>query len=127
MFKPTGDSFYLEIVCPDGNIYERFWYLKEIIFERVIFGRSALWCLHVTLTFRTAKTLCPNLQKPPLPSKIPGYAPVMLTIVAELPKFSSQFTESLKELKCRIDNADLISLSLVFKQYFTLQQGLVSS
>ena len=27
------------------------------------------------LTFRTAKNLCPNLQKPPLPSKIPGYAP----------------------------------------------------
>ena len=27
------------------------------------------------MTFRTAKNLCPNLQKPPLPSKIPGYAP----------------------------------------------------
>ena len=27
------------------------------------------------LTFRTAKNLCPNLQKPPLPSKIPAYAP----------------------------------------------------
>ena len=27
------------------------------------------------MTFRTAETLCPNLKKPPLPSKIPGYAP----------------------------------------------------
>ena len=30
-------------------------------------------CLH--LTFKTAKHLCPNLQKPLLPSKIPGCAP----------------------------------------------------
>ena len=45
--------------------------MKEIIFDRIIFGRSAL----LTLSFRTAKDLCPNLQKPPLPSKIPGYAP----------------------------------------------------
>ena len=30
-------------------------------------------CLH--LTFKTAKNLYPNLQKPPLPSKIPDYAP----------------------------------------------------
>ena len=29
------------------------------------------------MTFRSAKNLCPNLQKPPLPSKIPGYAPAM--------------------------------------------------
>ena len=26
------------------------------------------------MTIRTVKNLCPNLQKPPLPSKIPGYA-----------------------------------------------------
>ena len=76
MFKATGDSYYLEIVCPDGDIYQRFFYLKEIIFEEVIFGRSALKCLHLTLTFRTAKNLCPNLQKPLLPQDIPGYAPV---------------------------------------------------
>ena len=31
MFKVTGDSFYLETLCPE----------KEIIFERVIFGISA--------------------------------------------------------------------------------------
>ena len=30
-------------------------------------------CLH--LTFKTAKNLYPNLQKPPLPSKISSYAP----------------------------------------------------
>ena len=42
MFKATGDSFYLDIVCPDWDIYENFLYLKEIIFERVIFRRSAL-------------------------------------------------------------------------------------
>ena len=27
------------------------------------------------MTFRNAENLCPNLQKPPLSSKIPGYAP----------------------------------------------------
>ena len=27
------------------------------------------------MIFKTTKNLCPNLQKPPLPSKIPGYAP----------------------------------------------------
>ena len=27
------------------------------------------------MTFQTAIDLCPNFQKPPLPSKIPGYAP----------------------------------------------------
>ena len=51
--------------------------MKEIIFDRIIFGRSAL----LTLSFRTAKDLCPNLQKPPLPSKIPGYAPDIVTSV----------------------------------------------
>ena len=50
MFKATGDSFYLEIVCSVGDIY-------------------------ITSIFRTSKNLCPNLQKPPLPSKIPAYAP----------------------------------------------------
>ena len=33
--------------------------------------------LHLTLTFRTAKNLCPNLQKLPLPANIPGYAPAL--------------------------------------------------
>ena len=31
--------------------------------------------IHVALTFRIAKNLYPNLQKPLLPLKIPGYAP----------------------------------------------------
>ena len=42
MFKATGDSFCLEIICPDEDIYSSFLYLKEIIFERVTFGRCAL-------------------------------------------------------------------------------------
>ena len=37
MVKATGDSYYLEIVCPDGDIYQSFLYLKEIIFEEVVF------------------------------------------------------------------------------------------
>ena len=61
MVKATRDYFYLEILCPDWDVYQNFLYLKEIIFERVI-----------TMTFRN---LCPNFQKPPQPSKIPGYAP----------------------------------------------------
>ena len=32
--------------------------------------------LHLNLPLETVKQLCPNLQKPPLPSKIPCYAPV---------------------------------------------------
>ena len=42
MFKATGDSFCLEIIFPDEDIYSSFLYLKEIIFERVTFGRCAL-------------------------------------------------------------------------------------
>ena len=42
MFEATGNSFCLEIICPDEDIYSRFLYLKEIIIERVLSGRSAL-------------------------------------------------------------------------------------
>ena len=49
-------------------VLERY-YLQELFFEEAHFQ-----CLHLTLTFRTTKNLCPNLQKPQ-PSKIPGYAP----------------------------------------------------
>ena len=45
-----------------------------ILYQNVI-ERSGLQYLHLTLMFRTVKNLCPNLYKPPLPSKIPGYAP----------------------------------------------------
>ena len=40
-----------------------------------VIERNAFYCLHFTLTFKIAKNLCPNLQKTPLPSKTPGYAP----------------------------------------------------
>ena len=55
----------------------RYWdsYYCEIVMER-----SALKCLHLTLTFKTAKNLRPNLQKPPLSSKIHGYAPEMVRL-----------------------------------------------
>ena len=65
---------------PEFGYLLNFLYLKEIIFERIIFRISALQCLHLTLTFRTAENLRPNFQKPPLPSKIPGYAPDLETI-----------------------------------------------
>ena len=42
MFKATGDFFYLDIACPDWDIYKNILYLTEIIFERVVFKRSAL-------------------------------------------------------------------------------------
>ena len=45
--------------------------LKFFVFERYY-----LKCLHLTLTLRTAKKLCSNLQEPPWPLKFPGYAPV---------------------------------------------------
>ena len=36
--------------------------------------------LMLILTFKTAENLCPNFRKPLLPSKIPGYAPVVIVI-----------------------------------------------
>ena len=75
-------KFYAQI----GMFTKKFLYLEEIIFERVIFGRSAFSRLHLTLSFRTAKNVCPNFQKPPLPSKIPGYAPATY-ILFELKKY----------------------------------------
>ena len=45
-------------------------YLEKLfVFER----DSYMFTFNFSL--RTVKNLCPNLQKPPLPSKIPGYAP----------------------------------------------------
>ena len=40
MCNTTGDSYYLEIVCPDGDIYQSFLYLKEIIFDRSYFWKE---------------------------------------------------------------------------------------
>ena len=37
-----------------------------------------LQCLHGTLCLRTVKTLCSNLQKPPLPSKIFAFTAVVM-------------------------------------------------
>ena len=45
--------------------------------------------LHLTLTFRTVKKLCPNLQKPPLPSDIPGYVPVLCIYVVDNSSFEA--------------------------------------
>ena len=38
MFKATGDSLYLETVCPDGDIYSSFLYLKELFLEEANFN-----------------------------------------------------------------------------------------
>ena len=55
MFKATGDSFYFEIVCPNGDIY-------SFVFERDYFWKKrTIMHLHLPLTFRTAKNLCPNM------------------------------------------------------------------
>ena len=36
------------------------------------FGKIALLCLHVISSLKIVQNLCPNLQKPSLPPKIPG-------------------------------------------------------
>ena len=59
--------------------------------ELVIFGRSALSCLHLTLTFRTAKNLCPTLKKPPLPSKISDYRPVATNSAIAAERYTSTY------------------------------------
>ena len=49
--------------------------IKLVVFEREsYFWLKCTVMLTFNFTFRTAKNLCPSLQKPPLPSKIPGYA-----------------------------------------------------
>ena len=57
--------------------------------ERYIFAKSRFYCLHLNLPLKTVKNLCPNLQKPPLPSKIPGYAPVYRSLFSKVPDFRS--------------------------------------
>ena len=42
MFKATGDPFYFELYAAIGIFTKNILYLREIIFERVIFGRIAL-------------------------------------------------------------------------------------
>ena len=49
--------------------------LLGILFIVKLLLKEAILCLHWTLTLKTAKHLCPNLQKPPLPSEIHGSAP----------------------------------------------------
>ena len=49
------------------------------------------------MTFRTAKNLCPNLQKPPLPSKIPGCAHGCV-LQAELDDLDTATKEKLKSV-----------------------------
>ena len=65
------------------------------MYRQIVIERSALYALH--LTFKTAKNLCPNLQKPPLPSKIPGYAPdhvnnLLKKLLAEMRGAKNQIT-----------------------------------
>ena len=66
MFKATGVLIILKLHARMETFTKDFC-MKEVVFEEVIFGRSALKCLHLTLTFRTTENLCPNLQKPRLP------------------------------------------------------------
>ena len=47
--------------------------LIKSVYRQIVIERNALWCFR--LNFKTAKNLCSNLQKSPLPSKILGYAP----------------------------------------------------
>ena len=75
MFKAIGDSFYLEILCPDWDIYQHFLYMKKIFLKELFLEEVRFNAKHLTLTFRTVKNLCPNFQKPLLPPKIPGYVP----------------------------------------------------
>ena len=66
--------------------------------------------MHLTLTFRTAKNVCPNLQKPPLSSKIPGYAPgnYHLRQTGDIFKLHMLIMFSLQQLKQTLEAAVLI-------------------
>ena len=51
--------------------------LKLFVLERwMYFWKKQTLMFTFKFTSRTVKHLCPNLQKPPLPSKIPDYAPM---------------------------------------------------
>ena len=58
MFKATGDSFYLEILCPDWDVYKNFWYLKEIIFESY-FWKKRILMLTFDLDFQNCQNFVP--------------------------------------------------------------------
>ena len=73
--KASGVSLYCEIMF--GFVYQP----KLFVFDRdSYFWKKALLCLHIISSLRTVKNLCPNLQKPSLPSKFSGYAPAILLI-----------------------------------------------
>ena len=57
-------SISAKIISFDSDSY--FWEKREVMFP---------W----NLSLRTVKNMYPNFQKPPLPSKIPGYAPDVLS------------------------------------------------
>ena len=58
-----------------GILFILKFYARIGIFTKICIWKSYFWkkrILHLNLTFRTAKNLCPNFQKLLLPSKIPG-------------------------------------------------------
>ena len=58
MFKATGDSFYLEVLCPDWDIYEKCLYLKEIIFESH-FWKKRILLLTFDFDFQNCQNFVP--------------------------------------------------------------------
>ena len=66
--EAAGDSLYHEIE------YLGLGYLLKLF----VFERDSYVYTYLTLSLRTVKSLCPNLQKSPLPGKIPGQPPAYL-------------------------------------------------
>ena len=52
MFKATGDSFYLEIVCPNGGIY-------SFVFERDYFWKKRTIMLTLNFDFQNCQKIVP--------------------------------------------------------------------
>ena len=71
----------LVILLPLNCITRLVYLLKLVLFER----DSEFWKQRtVFLSLKTVENLCPKFQKPPLPSKTPGYAPDVLAEVLKL-------------------------------------------
>ena len=66
--EAAGDSLYHEIEYPGLG------YLLKLF----VFKRDSYVYTYLTLSLRTVKSLCPNLQKSPLPGKILGLPPAYL-------------------------------------------------
>ena len=78
--------------------------LKFFVFERDYFWKTYFWKKHILMLtfnfdFQNCNNLCPNFQKPPLPSKIPGYAPVLIKLLTLFNYWCNQMQKLIAAVK----------------------------